>query len=518
MENILQKIEADKEILATMPKNNKKNITLYIEKVQNLKKEYQEAKDEIFEELEKRYNKIVSTHVNEKIEEEKLRLDQIEELINILTPLNTSYEKMRIDKSIYKLGKFYKENLESVNEEINKIIQKFAKVGTNLKLSDFNYSIYVTEYMKVFFNEMKKGNINSETIKNTFEKIYWKCSDIIIHIELNFRYIYMKNEKHIDKYFEKRKEELLKKYKANLDLIVKKDEELRENIEKKISIDKKLIINKFLDNILNVSDFEDGKIEQEYLKILPEEVISVKEDKNEINNNCIKFLNSLYEYKNYLKFKYIIDDIKNKYNQINEHKNTYNQVKKEIEKKENKIEKLNKKLNTHTLFKNKQEANLLEYNSLIKEIKDLYKKLDEEKIYLQISKNISQNSSIYDVLNFASKYYRYLVECIIEHNKEITKPEIENIIKELKEFAKNPNNLIIKNITILEDKNMQIMISDRYRLLNFNITKEDIAEENLDNIILTLEKIINYINFKESKLNLDDIKFVCEFSKIHKVS
>ena len=65
---------------------------------------------------------------------------------------------------------------------------------------------------------------------------------------------------------------------------------------------------------------------------------------------------------------------------------------------------------------------------------------------------------------------------------------------------------------------MQIMISDRYRLLNFNITKEDIAEENLDNIILILEKIINYINFKESKLNLDDIKFVCEFSKIHKVS
>ena len=36
MSKLLEKIEADKEILSTMPKNNKKNIAKYIQKVQEL--------------------------------------------------------------------------------------------------------------------------------------------------------------------------------------------------------------------------------------------------------------------------------------------------------------------------------------------------------------------------------------------------------------------------------------------------------------------------------------------------
>ena len=45
MSKLLEKIEADKEILSTMPKNNKKNIAKYIQKVQELKKEYETEKE-----------------------------------------------------------------------------------------------------------------------------------------------------------------------------------------------------------------------------------------------------------------------------------------------------------------------------------------------------------------------------------------------------------------------------------------------------------------------------------------
>ena len=41
MDKILEKIETDRELLSTMPKNNKKNIANYLNTLQILKKEYQ---------------------------------------------------------------------------------------------------------------------------------------------------------------------------------------------------------------------------------------------------------------------------------------------------------------------------------------------------------------------------------------------------------------------------------------------------------------------------------------------
>lgn len=512
MENVLGKIEADKEILQSMPKNNKKNISFYIEKIEELKQEYIQEKNEIYEKLEKEYKRITSIEQNEKIQELKTRINKLEEIIELITPLDTSYEKTGIDKIVYKLGKFYKENLDIINLEINECIQKFSELGIILKPEDFDYSIYVNEYMKTFFIEMKKENINSETIKKLFEQIYWKCPDIIIHIELNLRYIYMKNKKQIDKYYLEKEKDLSKKYKINLNSIVKKNNELRQELEKEIQKDKSILIDKFLTGELNPKDYEEEKIKEEFLKILPEEIINI--EKNEIEINCIKFLNSLNEYKDYLKFQYIFDDIKNKYKQCNEHKNTYNEIRRNIDKKEKKLKKINKKLFRKKSLFRKKENNLAEYNSIFLEIKSLYKKLDSEEIYIQIAKNISDNSTIYDCLNFASKYYRYLVECIISKNKEIMPNEIDELIEQLKEFVKNPNNILIKNITIFEEKNIPIIISDRYKLLNFKVTKEDISENNIDGLINTLQKIKNFIYVKESKTNLEDMEFICEFTKI----
>ena len=514
MDNILNKIDADKEILSTMPRNNKKNIANYIQKVEELQQEYKEVNDEIFSEMEKRYTKIVSIKENKSIEEQKQEIEKIEEILEILDTAKTSYEKMGIDKRIYKLSKFYKENLESINEEIYKCIKKFSEVGVALTADDFDYSIYVNEYMNSFFKEMEKGNINSEEIKSIFEQIYWKCPDIIIHIELNLRYLYMKNQKNIDKYYEIKRERLQKRLGETPEEILNKEENLKIKLEQEIDTDKFLIIQKFLDGTLDTKDYEETRIKAEYIKLIPEEMLVPS--KEEIDINSIKFLNSLYEYKNYLKFKYIYEDVKKKYLEIDQHKNSYSSIKKEIESKEKKLKKINKNINRKRLFgnKSKQEKDIAEYNSTILEIKSLYKNLDTEEIYVKIAKNISKNSSIFDTLQFASKFYSYLVECIIENNKDITPPQIEELIDELRNFVKNPNIIIIKNITILEEKNIPIIISDRYRLLNFQITKDDINETNFDSLISSLQKIKNYHNIKESNIDLNDMEFICEFNKI----
>ena len=48
-------------------------------------------------------------------------------------------------------------------------------------------------------------------------------------------------------------------------------------------------------------------------------------------------LNSLWEYKNYLKFKFIIDDIKKKYAEKEQNTNAYAQTQKEIQTRETKL-------------------------------------------------------------------------------------------------------------------------------------------------------------------------------------
>ncbi len=521
MNKILEKIESDKEILSTMPRNNKKNIMKYAQNVENMQEEYEKIQQEIFNEMNNRYNEIISVKENKEIAIEKNEIDELEKLLDIINTVKTSYEKMGIDRKIYKLGKFYKENLEIINKEILSCINKFSEVGLALSASDFDYSIYVNEYMQEFFKEIEKGNINSDSIKSKFEEIYWKCPDLIIHIELNLRYIYIKNQKVIDKYYETRKAELLKNINTNVEEIEKRYKKAKEKLEKDINVDKYLLTHAFLDGKLNAKDYSNDQMKLEYLKVIKAEDINNASEKQqeEINKNCIKFLNSLYEYKQYLKFKYIFEDIQKKYQEIEQHKNEYNTIRKEIEAKEKKLKSLNSKINGKGLFgikskPDRKEKQTTEYNSIVLEIKELYKKMDNAKIYAKISEHLTAESTIYDALKLASQFNNYLVDCIIENNKTITDEEIEKSILELKEFLSNPHNVIIKNITILENKNIPIIISDRYKLLNFTINKEDINEGNLDNIIMILEKIQNNYNIQKSKINLDEMEFICEFKKI----
>ena len=60
--------------------------------------------------------------------------------------------------------------------------------GVVVSIDDFCYSDSTTEYMTVYLNEYNNGSVDdSDVLKKTFENIYWKCPDIVTHIELNLR-------------------------------------------------------------------------------------------------------------------------------------------------------------------------------------------------------------------------------------------------------------------------------------------------------------------------------------------
>lgn len=520
IEEIMDKIEASKEVLSTMPKNNLKNINIYQEKLEELENEYKKYKKDISNRLQRRYQNAIRKAPNKEIENLETRLKTISYILELLDEEKTSYEKMGLDRAIFTISRYYKENLENINEQIQACINKFSKVGIQVSLDDFDYSLYVKNYMKTFFQELEKGNVNSERLKEKFEEIYWKCPDIIVHIELNIRNIYLKKEALIDKFFEKEKIEKLKRLDVTSKEVKKTYIELKKQLLDKKTIEPGLIQEQFLSGKLNTKNFTKEKIDADITKVLPKDIAENLDANEEVKGNIGRFLNTLYEYQNYIKFKFIVDDIKQYYQERDNYKKSYATTKKEIEKLEKKLKRLNKKATRRGLFgiKRKEYKQTPETKELIQTIREKYKELDMNKFYNKIYTELNKDSTIYDVLKLANSYYVYLTSCIIKNFKNIQSEEIEEKVKELDDFLSNPYNTIINHTSVTEENDLSIIIKDRYKLLSFIVEKEDLGINNISSLISRLENIQIAINMKKANLKIEDIELLCEIKKMLQLS
>ena len=91
------------------------------------------------------------------------------------------------------------------------------------------------------------------------------------------------------------------------------------------------------------------------------------------------------------------------------------------------------------------------------------------------------------------------------------------MIEKLDNFVKNPFVTAISNINFIEDKDIALIIKDRYKLLNFKIEKEDLSEGQISNLIENAEKIIIGINIRRAKLEIDDLEEICNINKVLKI-
>ena len=81
---------------------------------------------------------------------------------------------------------------------------------------------------------------------------------------------------------------------------------------------------------------------------------------------------------------------------------------------------------------------------------------------------------------------------------------------------KSPYHTIMKNIHISDDKNIQIIIKDRYRLLNFKIEKEDLDEGNIDNLEKNLKAIKLSLDLEKAGLDIQEIEMACKIKNLLK--
>lgn len=514
VEEIYKKIDANIEVLKTLPKNNKKNVNSYLKKVDELKKEYTDLKNQLLKEMEKRLKNKTNIERNSECVYLEKRINNYESILYLLSDISTAYEKMWLDEAIQNLSYYYKRNLEIVNKTILYSIKKFEEAGIVIKLDDFCYSKFVKEYMRIFFQEMHMGDVYSDRIKNKFENIFWRCPDVITHIELNIRYLYLKNEKEIEKYYENKVKEIIEN--DLIEEIFDKYIELKKDyIEKNIE-DKAVIITSFIEGKLNPNDYFRERIKGIFEKfVLPETFANADDEQlDEICVNIIKLGNSVYECENYFKFKFIIDDMKSIYNEKEKYKNGYEQIKKEITAKENTIMKLNDKIEGKGILQKPDDSSIIEQNNLILEVKKLYKDLDRNRMYRKIHKELNDTSSIGDVLYLASLFYNYMYRCIKDTHENIEEEEIQKLIKDLKEFVNYPYCNLVNNIGMLEEKDILIIVQDRYQLSGIKVEKQQLELDNLENLISDVKKIEMYYNIMRNKIDMREISCMCDFKKI----
>ena len=496
------KIKNDNEILQSLPINTKRNRTLFVKKAKEMQDVYQNIKQEILQELYECYhNKIDIDPKNELLERENTQIEEIEKIQNVMSKIKTPYEKMGLDKIILELKRFYKKDIDTVNSYLRKAIELFNKIGVRINEEDFNFTKHTKEYMTELFLQINNNTIDERKLKDLFEKIYWKEPNLILHIQLNFRYIYFKKEKDIINAFLWQEGRVKQKLKMDEEQILTRYNNIQKKIINRYKNDYKNIINNFLNGSWNLKDYEEKNIIKCYNKFI-ERTENI--DQEELDRNIINLLHNLYEYENYMRFKFIFDDMKEIYNQETS-KETYKVVKKKII---DKCEKITSKGLFNILNKEKN------IDADVQELSELFERLDELEVQEKIKTNLNPTSNLKQMGKVAVAFYKYLFNCMIKNDKDITENEIKTHIEEFEEFVKYPYDTISSSIFMNENKDIPLMIKDRYNLFKINITKELLNTNEIRNLILNFQKIENNIHIHEAKIELNEVSYLLKAKKI----
>ena len=274
--------------------------------------------------------------------------------------------------------------------------------------------------------------------------------------------------------------------------------------------DMKIIQDKFLDGSLDIKEYDYEKVSK-----LEHDLFVVEMSENE-RFDCISKLScTLYEYKNYLRYKDVIDEVKAIYNDKNNKGITKN-ILKEISKHEGKIVMMNKKI----AFRRKlnKNANVEKFytnmNTSLDELKRLYDEYDEALFKEKVVTLLNDNSSILDLLKLTLSYPINLAKIIKSKNEEITDEDLAEEIKYLERFVRYPNNTIVSNITILDERDLSLLILDKYRLMNIMLRVEQLEFVNLDNLISLVKKIFTCYIINRSNISYENLVSATEWKKI----
>ena len=475
MNDYLNKLQAYKDMLASLPQNNIKNKKIYHENIKSIYDKEIIVLNDIHDEIKKRITSYLNVKENTEIPTLNKNINDIKQNLIITNNYASSYEKSGLDILLYNLTHYYKTDLSDIFETIEKVNDIFKSVNIILTAKDFNYSYYSNVFMNIYLN-------NKSSLEEKFDELYWKCPDIITHLALNYKYLYYQNIKIFEDHYNK----------INVDNIISSYQNFISKKDELIIQDKYLLLNDLLNGNKNIKDYE--------------KVPSIINDlftENLQENQYLDLYNSLIEYKEYNECLPIIKDIKE--SKTNS-KNLSINIRKNIIKNEKKLFKENKKI-IYSI--NKANSKKIQYynnliNNNINLLKDMYEEY-ENALFLTKVNLLKEEDTIYNILLLACSNYNYLIEFTKKNNIDFN--YIYNILIHI---VYSPYNNLINNLFIKDEKDLSLIIIDKYNLYGGKLNKEMLTKDNIDNLINNLKLVIDNFYIKKYNITEEKISFIKE--------
>ena len=503
MLNELKKmIEADNEVLNILPQNNVSNRKKYRVQLTNIKKKYVDKQSEVFGYIITK-NKLLKSKYNTPQEESLIKqMRGLEEKSNYFNPYQDAYEILGLDKLFYGLHKYYDNDLNIYNNNINKILDIFDQVGVSIKKEDFYFSDSTMKYMDVLINERHNGNYNSPIIKQTFEDLFWQNHNMMRYILLNFKELYYANEKKFNEYVLKMKQNILSEYENGFDGLLDKYKDLVTKSNNSYLSNRGVFYNKFINKELSTSDYEKEKID----KLISEYVDNNSNNKEIFEKLYASIKEEMFIYRN----KFVLDEVDKLYKEKDSYKNLVATTKKEILTIEKNIYKKRKKINSKGLFKKKNSDSILtkEIDDSLKKINKKYDELDENRYKEKIGTMI--NPTIKDYLLLGKSYL------FMEHISKEMDEDTDTLVSDIDRNIYCPYEVLVENLTYMDVETLNLIVYDKYRLLGLNLTTDSFLEENLDGMSKVIGNIIIYYALQELGIRLEEINFIMQSDEIIK--
>ena len=526
---ILEQIEIDKTHINDFPleteEGTKRAKEKFYEKAVTERNQYIDRQIKIFEEysrealeeIKKRYHDQLPPSKEEEFKGEKDKLKEYFELVKLNADLSDSFH-LKLDFLIASI----KDNtsLEELNNILFLFIEEMKKNGISLSIEDFQYTMFTEEYMTSFLE-----NSSYEAMKPIFEKIFFTCPDLKIHLKLCLNDIIKRHAKELKEAYQKKKEEDFSTYQVDSNTVIDTFISKKNDLNDQIDIDPYFLSKPFLDSELKITDYMQDSPAREknfdsfsLLGAYKELDDSNKKDFNE----AIKDLYlTLKELKSYYGYQFIIEDLKERFKNKDSIKTTFQAKEKELlseDKNRLKILKDYKKsMGIGFLAKNNPvKAKLLKQkmNEEIIKINTIY----EEYLDLNMTKeiaNLNESSSIYDFFITSLKSFTFL-EKSFEKDELLSENKLVDNMENYFDFIYHPNNYFIRKMNAFREEAVEDIVSEKYRLLNINITSEMINKEMIDSTLESILYLVRIQNIEKSPISIERINELCQMKDILK--
>lgn len=486
-----------------------------------------------FEDYQKRIYQELDNYVESKLPQDKTASyqQQEQELNQLLTIIPYTEEKIALEiklglaSTLYKINEDKETSLKEINEALIEFLTILEEASILLTPKDFTYSMFTYEYMDLFFKNRQAENFDDLMLSH-FKEIYWECPEFVSHLKLNLLNIVTTYYKTLEKYSIEKENRLLQEKQVTKEKVVETYQDKKRNLEQTMQIDEYYNLQKFLNKAKNIDDysitaplrtkcFNHFVMENTYANLTPERKV-------EFDKESLHLQNHLHELKEYYQYEPIIKDIIDKYRKKDQAKTTYEAKLKEIQVEEKKRQKIyndfQKANGIGFLAKKspvKMDALKVTMKSQVVKLKQLYEELHKLEINAKISELMTDGSSIHDAFMISLSSYHYIEKIMIEKYKETDSDfSLDKYMKKYLEFIYNPNTEFLIKITAILEYDIAQIISEKYCLLDMNLSKEELTEENIDITLETIDVVALINNIKQSELSIEEMAMLCNIKKI----